>query len=369
MPKMEVKLTKQSPNNQPKIPDLSGEPIYIGIDVHKHQWQVCISAQGMIYDTYCMDPRPDELIKKLRKFYPGGDYRSVYESGFCGFWVHRALESHGIKNIVVNAADIPRRAKEQMIKTDVVDCRKLSRELERGFLTGIYIPSSEMEALRNLARLRVRICDASSKIKVQIKSFLSLFGDEVPAGLKDFRWTLGNIQRLRQVKFSQERNTSTLQHFLDVLENLRNQEGQILRRIVDEIRADPSKQKVIDLMMSIPGIGRLTAITLYTELMDIDRFRDIDHLKSYVGLSPAVYASGKKEKSLGLVWRYNRHMRNMLIESAWMAARKDPELRIRNIKLARRLGSQNAIIRIAKSLLVRIAHVWRTGLPYEIRVV
>lgn len=365
---MEVKLTKQSSNNQPKIPDLSGEPIYIGIDVHKNQWQVCISAQGMIYDTYCMDPHPDELIKKLRKDYPGGEYRSVYESGFCGFWVHRALESLGIKNIVVNAADIPRRAKEQMVKTDVVDCRKLSRELERGFLTGIYIPSSEMEALRNLARLRVRVSNASSKVKVQIKSFLSLLDNEVPTDLKRFRWTIVNHQRLCQLRFSQEGNTLTLNNFLDVLEGLRKQEKQILQTIVDEIRRDASKQRIVDLLMSIPGIGKLTAITVYTELMDISRFNDVDHLKSYVGLSPAVYSSGKKEKTLGLVWRFNRHMRNMLIESAWVAVRKDPELRVRNIKLSRRLGSQNAIIRIAKSLLLRIAHVWRTGKPYEKRV-
>jgi transposase len=49
-------------------------------------------------------------VDHLWKHYPGASYHSVYEAGFCGFWIHRELQAHGVHNIVVNPADVPTRA-------------------------------------------------------------------------------------------------------------------------------------------------------------------------------------------------------------------------------------------------------------------
>ena len=54
---------------------------------------------------YTMDPSPEQLAKFLKTHYPDGIYHSVYEAGFCGYWIHRRLLELGIDNIVVNAAD------------------------------------------------------------------------------------------------------------------------------------------------------------------------------------------------------------------------------------------------------------------------
>ncbi len=93
--------------------------------------------------------------------------------------------------------------------------------------------------------------------------------------------------------------------------------------------------------------------------MDMNRFRSLDHLASYVGLVPSVSASGERESSRGLSFRRNRYLRYLLIEGAWVAIREDPALGYVFSQLIKRMTKQKAIVRIAKKLLNRIRYVWR----------
>ena len=110
------------------------------------------------------------LHKYLVNNYPGANYFSVYEAGFCGFWIHEKLTDLGITNIVVNPADVPTMSKEKLRKTDAVDCNKLARELRSGSLEGIYIPGTEVLEMRSLIRLRNLIVKDSIRAKNRIKS-------------------------------------------------------------------------------------------------------------------------------------------------------------------------------------------------------
>ena len=88
-------------------------------------------------------------------------YHSVYEAGFCGFWIHKHLRELGINNIVVNPADVP-----TMLKN--VDCSKLVRGLRSGDLSGIHVPETQMFELRSLIRLRNSIVKDSTREKNRI---------------------------------------------------------------------------------------------------------------------------------------------------------------------------------------------------------
>ena len=104
-----------------------GQHLYIGIDVHQKRWIVTIIFLGMQLKTISMDPYPRELIKYLMKNNPGAIYHTVYEAGFCGYWIDRALRKAGVNNIVVNPADVPTTHKEKRRKTDKIDSRKLAK--------------------------------------------------------------------------------------------------------------------------------------------------------------------------------------------------------------------------------------------------
>ena len=132
--------------------DFSGQNIYVGIDVHLKSWSVAILSEHSVLKRFSQSPEPEALHKYLVSNYPGAKYFSVYEAGFCGFWIHERLTDLGITNIVVNPADVPTMSKEKLRKTDAVDCNKLARELRSGSLVGIYVPGVETLELRSLIR-------------------------------------------------------------------------------------------------------------------------------------------------------------------------------------------------------------------------
>ena len=106
-------------------------------------------------------------------------------------------------------------------------------------------------------------------------------------------------------------------------------------------------------------------MTLLTEIIDINRFKTLDHLASYVGLIPGEDSSGEQEKTTGLSRRRNAHLRAMLIECAWVVVRKDPAMLMAFNNLTHRMPKNRAIVRIARKLLNRIRYVLKNQEPYE----
>ena len=105
----------------------SGEEIFCGIDVHAKSWTVSIRDRFTEYHVFSQPPIPAVLVNHIKNNFPNATYNIVYEAGFCGFSYQRYFQKEGINCIVVNAADVPTFDKEKRTKTDVVDCRKLSK--------------------------------------------------------------------------------------------------------------------------------------------------------------------------------------------------------------------------------------------------
>ena len=139
--------------------------------------------------------------------------------------------------------------------------------------------------------------------------------------------------------------------------------GTILKALRVASRTGPAAP-ILQRLLSVPGIGLITGMMIYTELIDMGRFRTLDQLKSFAGLVPSVYASGETERVGGLTPRRSAQLKYALIESAWVAVRHDPVLLIKFQQLSLRMKKQQAIIRIAAKLLNRIRHVWLHEVPY-----
>ncbi|MEK9138485.1 MAG: transposase, partial [Bacteroidota bacterium] len=111
------------------------------------------------------------------------------------------------------------------------------------------------------------------------------------------------------------------------------------------------------------------AMILLTELVTVDRFETLDKLASYVGLVPGEHSSGGRETTTGISLRRNAFLRGILIECAWVAARKDPALMMAFNKLSTRMPKHQAIVRIARKLLNRIRYVLKHQTAYVPAVV
>ena len=91
-----------------------GQNIYVGIDVHLKSWSVTILSETSVLKKMSQGADPDALHRFLTSHYPEAEYYSVYEAGFCGFWIHDRLTELGIHNIVVNPADVPTMSSEKL---------------------------------------------------------------------------------------------------------------------------------------------------------------------------------------------------------------------------------------------------------------
>lgn len=331
--------------------DFSNQHFFIGIDVHKKQWNVSIRTNNLALKTFSMNPEPEDLQKHLITHYPQGIYHSVYEAGYSGLWIDEKLRTLGIENIVVNPADVPTKAKEKLTKTDRVDSRKLARELENGILHGIYIPSKYNQELRSLCRLRYKLSRDQVRIKNRIKGHLAYYGKAIP---EEYPWSNRFIQQLKEIEFEYKLGKDYLVYSIEELESIRKRIAEITKKLRESV----PRELIEQLMMSVPGVGFLTAATFYCEIMDMRRFKRFEELASYIGLIPSTFSSGQREKTYGLTIRRNKYLREMLIESAWIAVRKDPALLMKFTELSKRKEKSRAIVSIAKKLLRRIRHLW-----------
>jgi len=164
--------------------DFSGHNVYAGLDVHGASWAVNIIVDDIEQRKFTQPPEPEVLYNYLTSHFPGANYFSAYECGFCGYHHHRRLNELGIKNIVINAADLPVTNKEKQNKTNPIDSLRLSNALKNNQIKGIYVFNPEHEQFRSLFRMRWRAAKKNRRVKNRIRSFLHYYGIVPPVELK-----------------------------------------------------------------------------------------------------------------------------------------------------------------------------------------
>lgn len=357
---------------QSKVKELSfkGVDIYVGLDVHHKNWTVSIMVGNIMQKTFSQNASSAVLAKYLKQKYPEGNYHSVYEAGFCGFSIHRELEKNGIRNIIVNPADIPTTDKDKRQKEDKRDSRKLARSLSNKDLEGIYIMSISGEELRSLVRYRKTLVKEIVRTKNRIKAMLKQKGIQIPQTLDraSTHWSSPFTKWLKELKMETAQGSLVLQDSIDTAEYLRKKLLKINREF-RQLAKDSAYSRLISLLRSIPGIGLISSLTILSEIETIGRFSNLDKLCSYVGIIPTTHSSGEHDRVGKITRRSNKPLRTVLVESAWVAIRTDPELILRYIELKKRMAANKAIIRIAKKLLNRIRYVLKNEQEYEKAIV
>lgn len=349
-------------NNVSKL-DFTGQQIYVGMDVHKKRWSISIYTDQFEHKTFSQPPEVGVLVNYLKRNFPGAAYKSVYEAGYCGFWIHDRLQEQGVQCLVVNPADVPTKDKERAGKTNPVDCRKLARSLRNGEIEGIYVPSRPKAEDRSLLRTRHSMVRKQTRCKNQIKAILCFYGIQIPDDLANSHWSKRFINWIESIRMERASGDLALKVHLAELTHIRQAIAELNRAIRALAKTDDYRNNV-QILRTVPGVSVLTAMTLLTELYDISRFKTLDKLCSYVGLIPDTYSSGEKDRKTGMTKRRNAQLRVILIESSWTAVRKDPALMLAFSELCKHMTKTNAIVRIARKLLNRIRYVLKNQQEY-----
>lgn len=344
--------------------------MYVGIDYHKLSWKVTILSQHHEHKTMSQNPDPFLLAEYLKRNFPGANYEAVYEAGFSGLNACRTLNSLGVQCKVIHPADVPSNEKERLQKTDKADSRKLARCLRNGELVGINIPTESLEADRALIRQRRRFSKDVGRVKNRVKSLLLQFSINIPErfcnGSK--HWSRPFLNWLKTIELQHPSLRVVIDNYIRSGEIQRKHLLEVHRQI-KQLAKSQAYFNNFELLVSVPGIGLVAAMTILLEIGDIKRFKTLDEFCSHIGLVPTMHSSGDRHYVGEMINRGKKELKIMLIEASWIAIRHDPALMAKFNELAKGMPKNKAIVRIARKLAARIRCVLINGKPYELGVV
>jgi transposase len=288
----------------------------VGLDVHKETISVAYAAGGSVEPPQFVGQigtrqcDVDKLVRRLQT--RSSRLVFAYEAGPCGYVLHRHLTGKGLDCRVVAPSLIPKKPGDR-VKNDRRDAVELARLLRSGDLSGVYVPSVEDEAIRDVCRARDAARVTLKAAKLRLKAFLLRLGFHY-VGRAD--WNDAHRRYLAQIVCPTPAQQIVFQ------ESLRAVDEQVerLARLEDQLRElAPSWRlyPVVEALQALRGVQWLVALTVVAELGDLTRFDNPRQLAAFVGLTPSEYSSGGSRRQGGITKTGNSRARRVLIEGAW----------------------------------------------------
>lgn len=292
--------------------------VFVGLDYHASSVQVCVmAADGRV----------------LLNWKCANDWRAVmsavYEACGTSVSVQAAIES------CCGAADLAdelisrgwtvqlahpgyvARMKQSPDKTDYSDARMLADLQRVGYLPRVWLAPQEVRELRRLVHYRQSLTKERKNLKLQIGATLREARQKAPENAN--AWTKVWLAWLEaSAELSPNARHITTRR-LRRLAALQVELRQVDKRLERQTRKDPLVKK----LLTVKGIGLVTATTLRAEIGRFDRFRTGKQLARFCGLSPRNASSGQRQADAGLIKAGNNELRALLIETAHRLIRCD----------------------------------------------
>ncbi|MCL5987346.1 MAG: IS110 family transposase [Candidatus Thermoplasmatota archaeon] len=233
-------------------------------------------------------------------------------------------------------------------KTDKNDARILARLLRTGDLPESYLPTKEIDDMKTMIRYRRSLSEDITAIKNRIHAVLTRNGISISSS---------DIfgKRSLQVILDSSRNMSSADKI--VLADLISQYNDInagVRRIQNQLASMGKGIEGIRILITVPGIDYYASLGVYSEIGDITRFPDAEHLSSYTGIVPRVDQSGNKAIYGHITKSGPSVLRFFLVNSVHSLIKLSPTFKKKYRKLKKRIGKNRAIIATARKLAVVI---------------
>jgi transposase len=381
---MEARLMSTSPAASDNAP----VTCFIAIELSKRSWIVAVqtplATKISRYQLKACDPKPLlELIGKVRarvsrqvKGRPV-EIVSCYEAGYDGFWLHRVLEAHGVRNHVLDPASLQVNRRARRAKTDRIDAERMVRGLI-AYLRGdpeacsiVRVPSVAEEDARHLHRERSRIINERIQHVNRIKALCATQGIYDYEPLRSNRMLRLNSLRTAdgralppRLKAEILRELQRLELTLEMIATIEAERNAIVMAKAPA-HTHPHSEK-IRMLAKLKAIGPEFATVLTGEVF-FRKFANRRQLGSYVGLTPAPFQSGSMDRDQGITKAGNPKARSLMIELAWSWVRYQPDSvlstwfreRVRGLKgRPRRI----AIVAMARKLLIALWRYLESGL-------
>jgi transposase len=320
---------------------------YVGLDVSMKNTSICIvNEQGKIVHESTALTDPHALADAIEK--TGLKIELVgFESGSLGHYLAQGFKERALPSVCMDARKLSPVLDLRINKTDKNDARGIADVLRTGMFTRVH--DKPQEAIDRSAILTMRRCIVNQRtdIKNHIRGILKTYGIRLGSvGPTKFSETvkvrLDRMDRLVRV---------SIEGLLEVFDLL----SKKISAMDEELLIASKKDKEVRLLMTIPGIGPVTALTYKAEIFDPSRFKNSRTVGAYIGMTPTQYSSGETKKQGRISGCGSSELRSLLTEAGVVLLTKSQKwskLKAWGLKLMRKKGIKKASLAVGRKLAV-----------------
>jgi len=331
---------------------------YVGLDVSMEETSMCVmDSTGSVIWEGKSKTAPVALLRALHRRAPEA-VRVGLESGPLSTWLWHALRSAGVAVVCVDARHAQAALSMRTNKTDRNDAQGLAQLMRMGWYREVKVKGLPAHPDGALLASRALLVTQRCELENQIRGLLKNFGLRMKA-------TKGRAfeQSAAALAVKQPMLGEMVRALLVVWSSLRLQ-IEVLTHLV---RTQVAGDAVCRRLMTMPGVGPMTALAFRTTIDDPSRFRHSGSVGAYLGLTPRRYASGEVDR-MGHISRCGDPLvRSYLFEAANIMlgrSRKANPLKSRGAKLAKRAGFKKARVALARKMAVVPHRMWMDGTDF-----
>jgi transposase len=363
-----------------------------GLDVHKDSI-FCAIYDGKLYSEVKEYDSTTNSIRNLGLFLQGEGVNQIAMESTSIYWtpVWDILEEMGFDLVLVNPFHIKQMPGR---KSDVKDAQWIAALLHKGLLRGSMIPCSIIKELRIYTRKHTRFQQRVSQILIEMDRIMVTANIRISSCMSTL--TSKSMLRVIEALIGGENNPDNLVKL--VYANTANKKSGKLREALTGNLKEHHRQslkwakeqydlydkqikecsfcmekickeyysKEMELLQSIPGISKISAICIIAETgADMSAFENSGKITGWAGLRPSNDESAGKFKSKAIT-KGNKYLRSILVQVAWAASRtRGTYFKEKFNRLSLRKSNKKAIIAIARKMLVVIWNILNDKKPYN----
>lgn len=332
---------------------------YAGLDVSLEATAICVVDEGgRIVREARAASEPQALVAALREIALPLE-RIGLEACSLTAWLHDGLRAAGLPAICIETRQANAVMKTMPNKTDRNDARALAQIMRTGWYRQVHVKNRQCRLWRALLVTRRTILNEMRSIENVVRALLR------EAGLK-----LGTPSRaafagrVRALADGDALAMELVEPLLRILATMLEQFGRLTKQVLELVR----KENVCRQLMSVPGVGPITALTFRATIDRPERFRRSRDVGAHLGLTPARYQSGETDIQ-GKISRCGDELtRTALYEAAHtllVRSRKWSSLKAWGLAIAKRRGMARARVAVARKLAVILHRMWSDGTPFR----
>ncbi len=315
---------------------------YCGIDLHAKTMYLCIlDREGQILLHQNVRSRPEAFLAAMAPYRE--DLVVAVECMFTWYWLADLCRREGIAFVLGHALYM-KAIHGAKAKNDKVDAFKIASLLRGGNLPQAYVYPPEMRATRDLLRRRLHLVRRRGNLLAHIQNTHHQYNLPAPTAKVAYRANRAGVAEA----FAEPDARKSLEVDLQLIEHY----DQILRELELHLvrQAKEHDPQAFHRLRSVPGIGKILALTILYEIHQIERFPRVQDFLSYARLVKCDHTSAGKRLGTGGAKIGNVHLKWAFSEAAALFLRNNPDGQKHLQRLAGRHGKAKALSILAAKL-------------------